>query len=301
MILVVGSTGRLGSEICRRLALKGIPMRAFTRPTSDSSKVEQLKNYGSEIVVGDLQNPFSLAEACQGMDGVICTASALNSYKSYENDFLSVDLDGNLSLVDRAMEARIPHFIFVSLSSNIDRDSPLTMAKRIVEKRIQESGMVYTILRPALLMETWFSPAVGFDPIAGRATVYGNGDLPIRWISYKDVARTAVNSLSDPTAFDAVLELNGPQALSQREVIRIFEEINHKSFKVTSIPENILNERLIQESEPYEQVWNNLYLCCAHGDQADIVRSSGCIHNTPITIESYFKSDFFSPMVFKIP
>src|SRR2546426_9812538 len=44
MILVVGATGLLGGEICRRLSQRGRPVRALARPTSDTAKVRQLKS-----------------------------------------------------------------------------------------------------------------------------------------------------------------------------------------------------------------------------------------------------------------
>jgi uncharacterized protein YbjT (DUF2867 family) len=144
MILVVGSTGNLGAEICHILARKGIPIRALIRSTSDPIRVERLKNYGSELVLGDLRDPASLADACQGMYAVICTASALSSYQPFRNHFETVDLEGVLNLIDVAGEAGVPHFIFISLSRNIDLESPLCNAKRAAEKYLRESGMVYT-------------------------------------------------------------------------------------------------------------------------------------------------------------
>ena len=41
--LVVGATGLLGLEVCRRLAGFEEPVRALVRPTSDPSKVSELK------------------------------------------------------------------------------------------------------------------------------------------------------------------------------------------------------------------------------------------------------------------
>ena len=41
MILVVGSTGMLGSEICRLLGERGLAFRAMARETSDPAKVER--------------------------------------------------------------------------------------------------------------------------------------------------------------------------------------------------------------------------------------------------------------------
>ena len=41
-VLVVGATGFLGTEICRRLAEKGTPPRVLVRETSDPARVEAL-------------------------------------------------------------------------------------------------------------------------------------------------------------------------------------------------------------------------------------------------------------------
>ena len=44
MILIVGSTGNLGSSICQRLADLGKPVKALVRETSDPTKVARLKD-----------------------------------------------------------------------------------------------------------------------------------------------------------------------------------------------------------------------------------------------------------------
>ena len=73
MVLVVGSTGMVGSEICQRLTRQGEKVRALVRATSSSDKVAFLRGCGVEVFVGDLKNTGSLALACQGVDAVIST------------------------------------------------------------------------------------------------------------------------------------------------------------------------------------------------------------------------------------
>jgi len=287
MILVVGSTGKLGAEICRILARKGIPIRALIRSTSDPLRVERLKNYGSDLVLGDLRNPASLVDACRGIHAVICTASALSSYQPFKNDFEAVDLEGVLNLIDVASQADVPHFVFISLSRNVDLESPLCNAKRAVEKYLRESGMVYTVLRPAFFMETWFSAVVGFDPVAGKAIIYGDGNSPICWISTRDVAQFAVHSLFNPLAYDATLELGGPQSLSPRQVIRIFEEASQRNFELTYVSEKTLREQLKVARDPLQQTWTSLKLCYAHGDRVVNPNPLFSYPNPPILVETY--------------
>jgi len=87
MILVVGATGMVGSEICLRLAARGKKVRAMVRSTSNQAKVANLKKAGIEIVQGDLRDHASLEAACQGVTAVIETVSAMPfSYHPIENN-----------------------------------------------------------------------------------------------------------------------------------------------------------------------------------------------------------------------
>jgi uncharacterized protein YbjT (DUF2867 family) len=58
--LVVGATGLLGTEMCRRLRDRRDDVRALVRKTSEALKVERLRSFGCEIVIGDLQDKASL-------------------------------------------------------------------------------------------------------------------------------------------------------------------------------------------------------------------------------------------------
>ncbi len=150
MILVAGSTGMVGTEICQLLASKGMPVRALVRDSSEPAKVERLKDLGAKIVKGNLCDPNSLKAACQGTEAVICTVSAMPfCYKPGVNDIQSVDLEGVNNLIDAAKASGVKQFIYTSFSGNLDRDFPLRNAKRAVEKHLKDSGLVYTILRQA--------------------------------------------------------------------------------------------------------------------------------------------------------
>ena len=254
MILVVGSTGMVGSEICRLLAEKGKPVMAMVRATTDPAKVERLKSLGVNLVTGDLRDPASLMAACQGVDTVISTVSAMPfSYQPGVNDIQKIDLDGMKSLIDAAKDAGVKHFIDTSYSKNITIDCPLTNTKRAVENHLMKSGLVYTILRPTCFMEVWLGPAVGFDPSNGKITVYGAGNLPIGWISIKDVAAFAVESLTNPAARNAVLELGGPVSLSYDQVIKIFEEVSGRTFEVTHVPAEALHMQVQSAQDPMQK------------------------------------------------
>lgn len=273
MYLVVGSTGMVGGEICRLLGEKGLPFRALVRKTADPAKVETLKHCGAELATGSLLDPASLAAACQGIEKVICTVSAMPfSYQPGFNDIQSVDLEGVIALIDAAKAAGVKQFIDVTFSGNIDSDFPLHNAKRAVEKHLKASGLIYTILRPSMFMEVWLSPAVGFDAANAKATLYGTGDQPIAWISFKDVAQYAVESLENPAARNAVLELGGPESLSPHQVVEIFERASGKPFEVTHVPQEALRVQFDGALDPMQKSFLGLMLCYAAGDFIDMTK-----------------------------
>ncbi|HZR79215.1 MAG TPA: SDR family oxidoreductase, partial [Chthoniobacterales bacterium] len=221
MTLVVGGTGMLGTEICRQLATAGKPVRALVRKTSDPAKKKNLQQAGAELAEGDLKDRGSLDRACAGVTAVISTPTAILS-RSEGDSFETVDLKGQMQLVDAARAAKVQQFIFISVSAGVgDTGNPLIESKRAVEKHIQQSGMVYTILRPSFFMEIWLSPHLGFDVAAGKATIYGSGNNPASYISFQDVAAFAVLALNHPAARNAIVELGGPEPLSQLEMVAL--------------------------------------------------------------------------------
>src|SRR5690348_8350303 len=178
MILVVGATGLLGSEICRRLVERGEAVRGLVRKTSDPVTVERLRAAGVETVVGDLRDRASLDAACRDVRAVVTTATTTRSRQPGDT-IEATDEAGQLDLVDAARDAGVSRYVFVSVSGNIPDAGRLVRAKRAVEQRLQQSGMTYTILRPSYFMEFWLGPLVGFDYSNHRATVYGTGERKV--------------------------------------------------------------------------------------------------------------------------
>ena len=97
MNLIVGATGLVGGEICRRLSANNKPVRALARPTGDASRIDELRASGAEVVMGDLKDPASIEAACAGADAVLSTASSMLSRQSGDT-IDGVDRIGQLQL-----------------------------------------------------------------------------------------------------------------------------------------------------------------------------------------------------------
>jgi NADH dehydrogenase len=269
LILVVGATGTLGSEICRRLGAAGHPLRACVRPSSDPLLVAELRDLGADLYQADLKDASSLGPLCQGAKVVVSTAESV--LRQSDDTIETVDDRGHRDLIDAAVRAGAKHFVFVSHSGNIlELDAPFERAKLAVEEHLRASGLGYTILRASFFMEVWLGPAIGFDHANRRVTIYGAGDSPISWISLFDVAGFAVGSIGNPAARDTVLELGGPEAVSPNAVVRIFEELAGEPFHGEHVALEALEREKREAADSLTESFAALKIAYARGDAIDM-------------------------------
>jgi NADH dehydrogenase len=264
MILVAGSTGVLGTEICRRLRRHGNEVRALVRTTSAADAVAQLRQLGCQIATGDLKDRASLDVACRNATAVITTVTAITRAKPGDS-LEATDGAGTMALVDAAKKASVKQFVFVSFDTKGVPDAPLVQAKANAEEHLKRSGVTYTILQPSLFMESWLGPMLFADPAVGTARVYGDGSARFHYVTVGDVAEVAVQCLDNPAARNAAIPFGGPEAVSQRDAVKAFEEAFRKPFTVTEVPEAALAEQHRSAPDPFNKSFAALMLGIARG------------------------------------
>jgi uncharacterized protein YbjT (DUF2867 family) len=263
-ILVVGATGFVGGDIAYKLVGQGHRIAALVRGGRAHPKAQQLLSAGIDIIEGDLSRAETLAKAVEHSDIVVCTATSM---PTGANDGLRrVDHDGTLALIEAAEQRGVKKFVYVSYSGNIREDSPLETAKRECENRLLAGKMEAVILRPSYFMEMWLSPALGFDPANGSGRVYGSGKAKVSFISAFNVADFAVAAATrDYADKRMILEMGGPEPLSQLEAVGIFEHSLNTTVKLVFVPEQDL-EAQHQSSDPLQETFGALMLAYAKGD-----------------------------------
>jgi uncharacterized protein YbjT (DUF2867 family) len=232
MILIVGASGRLGSAVAQRLLAQGKQVRLMTRTPSN---LVDLKRQGAEVVSGDLRNPASLRNACQGVEQVLAAAHALVG--KGDNNPHTVDDEGNRHLIDAARAAGVKHFIFVSVQG-ASADAPLEFfrIKYRTEEYLRASGLNFTIIRPSAYIDLW-ADLIG-QPIVerGKTTIFGRGNNPINFVAVEDVAHFVCIEFDDPHALNRVIEVGGPENLTMNQVAEIFERASGREAKKRHVP-----------------------------------------------------------------
>ena len=96
------------------------------------------------------------------------------------------------------------------------------------------------IVRPDMFQEVWLAPPTGIDPAAGKALIYGGGELRHRYVAIDDVAALCahVAVVPDPPV---LVEFGGPEPLSRMEVVAAFESAAGRNLKVRHVPDGLMS------------------------------------------------------------
>jgi len=265
-ILVVGSTGTLGSLAAESARAAGHTVIAMVRDRQSSAAV-RLRAAGVKLCVADLKDG-KLDAVVRGISTVIITATATLSRR--DGDSLeAVDGRGLQDLITACIHNGVRHVVFVSYSRGIDADTPLSRFKRAAERRLENSGLEYTILLPSYFPEKFITPLVGFDIQKGRVCIYGDGTRQTRYVATADVARLAALCASEPIGRGAI-PMGGPKAYSQLEVVELVERLTNKKLTLDYMSLDQIDSAMSSTADPLKQSHLGLYRGLAIGDSPSI-------------------------------
>jgi uncharacterized protein YbjT (DUF2867 family) len=251
MFLVVGGSGDLGSRIVRRLRDSGRGVRCLVRPETATGPLREL---GIDLVRGDLTDRASLRAACDGVDSVVASATAIARVLAGAKhpSIHEVDEVGMADLVDAAEGAGVERFLYVSYAgADSALGSPLERAKIATERRLERSPMRRVVVRPDAFQEVHLAPIGRFDIHASKVAVFGKGDTKRRWVATEDVA-ALVAALAVEADPPDIITFGGPEAISRNEAIAVAELATGKKIKVQRMPRALarLGMRLLERPNP---------------------------------------------------
>ncbi len=110
-LLVTGSTGFIGSQLCRALVRQGHRVRAFHRPSSSLRMIEDLE---LEHAIGDLTQPETLVEAMQGGVEAVFHAAAFMGEARDPGRRYAVTVEGTRAVLQAAQQAGVHRVVHTS-------------------------------------------------------------------------------------------------------------------------------------------------------------------------------------------
>lgn len=178
-IAVTGGTGFVGQALLEHALDAGAQLRALTRKP-------QPEQDGIAWVPGDLSQRDALRRLVAGAEAVVHVAGVVNAPRA--EGFEADNVAGTLALIEAAVAAGVPRFVFVSsLSAREPGLSAYGASKARAERLVRASGLDWTIVRPPAIFgprdkemfELFRAAKWGVVPIPreGRASVIHVDDL----------------------------------------------------------------------------------------------------------------------------
>jgi len=234
-LLILGGTGTLGRQIVRKALEDGFQVRCIVR---NKKTANFLREWGAELVYGDLTLPESLPLSFQGVTAVI---DASTTRPEDDAKILDVDWYGKLMLIEMAKQVKIKRFIFFSIV-NAAAYSVISLMhqKASIEKVLANSGVPYTIFQCAGFYQALINQYA--IPILEGKTVWQTSErTPISYIDTQDAASFCLKSLSLSETQNKSFFLGGAQAWGSGEIISLCERLCGQKAQIKSISIPFLN------------------------------------------------------------
>jgi uncharacterized protein YbjT (DUF2867 family) len=229
-ILVIGGTGTLGRQIVKRALDEGYQVKCLVR---DFRKSAFLKEWGAELIYGDLSIPSTIPNSLKGISVVIDSAT-IRTTSSYTSE--AIDWKGKLALIESAKLSNIKKFIsFSILNASKSSSIPIVGLKYEIEKKLEQSGLNYTVFQCSGFFQGLISQYA--LPILETETIWlPEKSLPVAYIDTQDAAKVVVEALKTNIGDKQIISLLGEKAWSPKEIISLCERLSGKTAKISYIP-----------------------------------------------------------------
>jgi len=229
-LLVIGGTGTLGRQIVLQALTKGYKVRCLVR---NFRKANFLKEWGAELVYGDLSKPETIPPCLKGITAII---DASTSRPIEQNSLQMVDWHGKLYLLKAAKIAKIQRFIFFS-TQNVEKikDIPLLKLKLQIEDKLKQFEIPYTVFQLSGfyqgLIEQYAIPILENLPIWVT-----NENIKLSYMDTQDIAKFTIRSLQLPSTINKTFILAGLKERVSSDIINLCEQLAGQSAIVKRVP-----------------------------------------------------------------
>jgi uncharacterized protein YbjT (DUF2867 family) len=229
-ILVIGGTGTLGRQIVRQALDEGYQVKCLVR---DFRRSAFLKDWGAELIYGDLSIPSTLPQALKGVK-VIIDSATIRSTSNYTSE--TIDWRGKIALIEAAKLTGIKKFIYFSvLNASKNPAIPLMDLKMRVEDELEKSGLNYTVFQCSGFFQGLISQYA--LPVLESETIWLPGDsAPVAYLDTQDAAKAVIFTLNNASYDKQKISLIGEKFWTPQEIIQLCERLSGKTAKISYIP-----------------------------------------------------------------
>lgn len=289
-LLIIGGTGTLGRQIVKTALDEGYQVRCLVR---NLRRGAFLKDWGAELVYGDLSRPETIPTSFKGVN-VVIDAATVRPTDNYTAE--TIDWRGKVALIESAKLAKVKKFIsFSSVDATQNPNIPLLDLKLKLIAELEKSGLNYTVFECAGFFQGLISQYA--IPTLEKQTIWLLGSMyPTAYIDTQDAAKIVVSSLKIENTMKK-LPLVGNKSWTPEQIIRICERLSGNKANRSYLP-LILITSLRNVLRSLEFTWN----IADRLQFAEIQPATNILTNSQsnlLTLEQYFQ-EYFSKILKKL-
>lgn len=236
-ILVTGATGKLGGELIRRLLETDADVKAGTR---NPERAEARFADAVEVVHLDYDVTETWDHAVQWADRVFLVPPPFDP-----------DSDERLvPFIDWTVQSGTKHIVLVSAMGAEAREQ---LALRGVERRLADTGVAWTFLRPNIYMQNFARGFVAASIRKDGTFRLSAGEGRVSFVDARDVAEIGRIVLTGEDAFGMAYTLTGPGALDHAEVAAVIARAADRDVRYEAIDDDTMRQLLTQDDWAPEQ------------------------------------------------
>ena len=244
-IFITGGTGFIGSNLVDRLAKTGNELRCLARKTSN---VQNLKEQGVSIIIGDVTDRNSLLEGMKECDWVLNLANVYSFWERDRKIYNGVNVDGNRNVMQCALETGVSKVVHISTAGIYGKpiDCPFTEDSPVGPVRFSEyfetkyqgdliawefyekKGLPLVVVYPCAVLGAGDPKTTGkyINDLINRrlpATIFH--ETILTWVHVRDVAETIIRAAEKDNNIGQKY-LVGKYQLSLRDFNKLVSEIS---------------------------------------------------------------------------
>jgi len=278
MILVTGASGTVGREVLNQVAKKGVRHRAMYRSDREAAKAPA----ATQTVVADFAKKDTLDAALRGIRAVYLVCSPIPDLVQLET-----------AMIDACAAAGVKHVVLNSALGAGDYGKSFPSWHRKVEDHLRSTALSWTILRPNSFHQntvSYYAPS-----IRAQGVFYASlGEARMSYVDVRDVAAAAAAALAGEAHEGKIYELNGPEALTSREIADKIGQQAGRSVKYVDIPMAAQHQAMLDAGMPDWQATaltelQQYYVNGRGGDLDDTLES--IIGRPPIPLDAFLQEN----------
>ena len=229
MYAITGITGKVGGAVAHALLSAGQRVRAVVR---DADKGRSWSDLGCEVAIAEMEDAEALTRAFTGVTGVFILPPP-----NFDPEPGFPEAKAVISAVHEALDATRPAKVVCLSTIGAQAAQPNLLSQRtLMEQALSTLPLPVTFLRPAWFMEnlSWdLAQALGQGVISSFLQPL---DKAMPMVATADVGRVAAELLLQDWTGKRVVELEGPERVSQDGIAAQLSKALHRPVRAAAVP-----------------------------------------------------------------